>query len=198
MLGLAFSHDVHAPSLGLAHDQHEGNGQQNAGNTHGQESRAPAIEGGNLGAYGFVPTGGTAVAIKHLNTTYMWDKVRVQGGAYGGSSSFDIFSRSFAFTSYRDPNLLDTIDNYDKAASFLRKPVSQQDLTRSIIGVIGTVDAYRLPDAKGFVSMVWELIGDSEAARQARREQILSATPRDFEALADALDAAVSTQEVTA
>ena len=105
-----------------------------------------------------------------------------------GERSFDIFSRSFAFTSYRDPNLLGTIDNYDGAASFLRKPVSQQDLTRSIIGVIGTVDAYRLPDAKGFVSMVWELIGDTEAARQARREQILSATQKDFEALADALD----------
>lgn len=145
-------------------------------------------KGGNLSAFGFVPSGSTAVAIKHLNTTYMWDKVRVQGGAYGGSSSFDIFSRSFAFTSYRDPNLLGTIDNYDGAASFLRKPVSQQDLTRSIIGVIGTVDAYRLPDAKGFVSMVWELIGDTEAARQARREQILSATQKDFEALADALD----------
>ena len=145
-------------------------------------------KGANLDAFGFKPTGGTAVAIKHLNTTYMWDKVRVQGGAYGGSSSFDIFSRGFAFTSYRDPNLLGTIDNYDKAAAFLRQPVGEQDLTRSIIGVIGSVDAYRLPDAKGFVSMVWELIGDTDEARQQRREQILSATNADFIALADALD----------
>lgn len=145
-------------------------------------------KGGNLRAFGFSPTGGTAVAIKHLNTTYMWDKVRVQGGAYGGSSSLDIFSKSFAFTSYRDPNLLGTLDNYDKAAAFLRKPVSQQDLTRSIIGVIGSIDSYRLPDAKGFVSMVWELIGDSEAARQARREAVLGATGKDFADLADALD----------
>lgn len=145
-------------------------------------------KGANLDAFGFKPTGGTAVAIKHLNTTYMWDKVRVQGGAYGGSSSFDIFSRGFAFTSYRDPNLLGTIDNYDKAATFLRQTVGEQDLTRSIIGVIGSVDAYRLPDAKGFVSMVWELIGDTDEARQQRREQILSATNADFLALADALD----------
>jgi hypothetical protein len=145
-------------------------------------------KGANLNAFGFTPTGGTAVAIKHLNTTYMWDKVRVQGGAYGGSSSFDIFSRGFAFTSYRDPNLLGTIDNYDKAASFLRQAVSEQDLTRSIIGVIGSVDAYRLPDAKGFVSMVWELLGDTDEARQARREQILGASRSDFTALADALD----------
>ena len=145
-------------------------------------------KGANLNAFGFTPTGGTAVAIKHLNTTYMWDKVRVQGGAYGGSSSFDIFSRGFAFTSYRDPNLLGTIDNYDKAASFLRQGVSEQDLTRSVIGVIGSVDSYRLPDAKGFVSMVWELLGDTDEARQARREQILGASNADFVALADALD----------
>jgi Zn-dependent M16 (insulinase) family peptidase len=145
-------------------------------------------KGADLKAFGFTPSGGTAVAIKHLNTTYMWDKVRVQGGAYGGSSSFDIFSRGFAFTSYRDPNLLGTIDNYDKAASFLRQAVSEQDLTRSIIGVIGAVDAYRLPDAKGFVSMVWELLGDTDEARLARREQILGASNADFAALADALD----------
>jgi len=145
-------------------------------------------KGANLDAFGFKPTGGTAVAIKHLNTTYMWDKVRVQGGAYGGSSSFDIFSLGFAFTSYRDPNLLGTIDNYDKAASFLRQTVSEQDLTRSIIGVIGAVDAYRLPDAKGFVSLVWELMGDTDEARLQRREQILSATNADFVSLADALD----------
>jgi Zn-dependent M16 (insulinase) family peptidase len=54
--------------------------------------------------------------------------------------------------------------------------------------VIGGVDSYRLPDAKGFVSLVWELMGDTDAARQARREQILGATQADFTALADALD----------
>ena len=51
-------------------------------------------------------TGATAVAMRHLNTTYLWDKVRVQGGAYGGGSGFDPFSGGFIFSSYRDPNLL--------------------------------------------------------------------------------------------
>jgi Zn-dependent M16 (insulinase) family peptidase len=153
-------------------------------------------KGANLSAYGFTPTGGTSVAIKHLNTTYMWDKVRVQGGAYGGSSSLDPFSRGFAFTSYRDPNLLETIDNYDNAAGYLRQAVGEQDLTRSIIGVIGGVDAYRLPDAKGFVSLVWELIGDTDEARQLRREQVLGATRADFSALADALEQVASKGQV--
>ena len=118
----------------------------------------------------------------------MWDKIRVQGGAYGGSSSFDPFSGSFAFTSYRDPNLLATLANYDGAAAFLRQPVGEQDLTRSIIGVIGAIDTYRLPDAKGFVSLLRELADDTEAARQQRRDEVLGATRQDFLALAAALD----------
>lgn len=145
-------------------------------------------KGANLKALGFEPTGGTAVAIKHLNTTYLWDKVRVQGGAYGGSSGLDPFAGTFAFTSYRDPNLVDTLDVYDKASAFLRDGVGEQDLVRSVIGVIGSVDTYRLPDAKGFTSLVWELSGDSEDARQKRRDEILGASNRDFKALAEALD----------
>ena len=145
-------------------------------------------KGANLIEFGLKPVGGVAVALKHLNTTYLWDKIRVQGGAYGGSSSFDPFSGGFAFTSYRDPNLLGTIENYDKAAGFLRLPIGEQELTRSIIGVIGAIDTYRLPDAKGFVSMLYELMDDTDEARQERREQVLGATQRDFIALADAIE----------
>jgi Zn-dependent M16 (insulinase) family peptidase len=153
-------------------------------------------KGGNLIALGVKPTGGMAVAIKHLNTTYMWDKVRVQGGAYGGSSGFDPFSGNFVFISYRDPNLLETIDNYDNAAAFLRQSIGEQELTRSVIGVIGGVDTYRLPDAKGFTSLLWELMGDTDEARQQRREEILGASQADFAALADGLDALRSNAEV--
>jgi Zn-dependent M16 (insulinase) family peptidase len=145
-------------------------------------------KGANLKALGFEPTGGTAVAIKHLNTTYLWDKVRVQGGAYGGSSGFDPFAGTFAFTSYRDPNLVDTLDIYDKASAFLKAGVGEQDLVRSVIGVIGSVDTYRLPDAKGFTSLVWELVGDTDDARQKRRDEILGASSSDFKALGEALD----------
>lgn len=153
-------------------------------------------KGANLRALGFEPTGATSVAIKHLNTTYMWDKVRVQGGAYGGSSGLDPFSGTFAFTSYRDPNLVETIDIYDKAAAFLKDGVGEQDLVRSVIGVIGSVDTYRLPDAKGFTSLVWDLTGDTDEARQQRREEILGASNRDFKALAGALDQVASKGQV--
>jgi presequence protease len=145
-------------------------------------------KGANLIDLGYQPTGASSVAIRHLNTTYLWDRVRVQGGAYGGSSGLDMNSGCFAFTSYRDPNLLGTLDNYDGAAAFLRNGIGDQDLTRSIIGVIGVIDTYRLPDAKGFTSMIFELTGETEETRQQRREEVLGASGRDFTMLADALD----------
>ncbi len=146
-------------------------------------------KGANLKELGFEPTGGTAVAIKHLNTTHLWDKVRVQGGAYGGSSGLDPFSGTFAFTSYRDPNLVDTIDVYDGAAGFLKDGVGEQDLVRSVIGVIGTVDTYRLPDAKGFTVADLGACGRhrGDRARSAARRS-LTASNRDFKALAEALE----------
>jgi hypothetical protein len=145
-------------------------------------------KGTNIYALGYKPSGAASVALKHLNTTYMWDNIRVKGGAYGGGSGLDPFTGGFVFSSYRDPNLLQSLDVYDGAAAFLRQKVSELDLRRSIIGVIGSMDAYRLPDAKGFSSTLRYLAEDSEVKRQQRREEVLSASQADFDALADALD----------
>lgn len=153
-------------------------------------------KGANLYDLGYVHSGATAVALRHLNTTYLWDKVRVQGGAYGGSSSFDPFSGGFAFTSYRDPNLLATLDAYDQAAAFLAAGVGEQDLVRSIIGAIGAIDTYRLPDAKGYISLMWELTGNTDANRQQRRDEILGATAADFRRFGDVLAQVARTGKV--
>jgi Zn-dependent M16 (insulinase) family peptidase len=144
-------------------------------------------KGANLYAFGYEHTGATSVALQHLNTTYLWDKVRVQGGAYGGSAGFDPLSGNFVFTSYRDPNLIETLKAYDGAPAFLKQGIGEQDLVRSIIGVIGQVDAYRLPDAKGHISLIWELTGNDEANRQKRRDEILGARAADFKRFADVL-----------
>ena len=144
-------------------------------------------KGANLYTLGYEHTGATAVALRQLNTTYLWDKVRVQGGAYGGSASFDPFSGGFVFTSYRDPNLLETLAAYDGAAQWLKQGIGEQDLVRSIIGAIGAIDTYRLPDAKGFTSLMWELTGNTDENRQQRREQILDATTTDVSRFADVL-----------
>ncbi|SFZ83719.1 pre-sequence protease. Metallo peptidase. MEROPS family M16C [Devosia enhydra] len=153
-------------------------------------------KGADLSALGFEPTGASAVAVRHMNTTYMWDKVRVQGGAYGGSASLDPQAKTLSFLSYRDPNLLETLAVYDKAAAFMAKGIGEQDLVRSVIGVIGSIDAHRLPDAKGFAALMFHLMGETDESRQARREEVLGTTAADFRRFAEVLGEVANRGEV--
>jgi Zn-dependent M16 (insulinase) family peptidase len=144
-------------------------------------------KGENLYRLGFNMRGAERVARQFVNTAWLWEKVRVQGGAYGGGCSYDLRSGMLSFWSYRDPNLLQTIENFDNTAPFLRNlDVSETELVRAQIGVIGKIDAYMLPDAKGFVSMQRYLAGDSEEERQTYREEVLGATLSEVRAVADA------------
>lgn len=142
-------------------------------------------KGANLKALGHAPSAALSVVTKYLGTTYLWDKIRVEGGAYGGFARFDPMGGTYAFGSYRDPNLTATLDVYDGAPDMLRKPVTDADLVRSIIGTIGDLDAYQLPDAKGFSALVHALTGATEAYRQERRDQVLATSKADFAQAAD-------------
>ena len=145
-------------------------------------------KGANLYHAGFKPSGAAHVVVKYLRTTWLWDKVRVQGGAYGGFCTLDHRSGNFTFLSYRDPNLLETLDIYDQTPTFLKRAEpDKSELTRSIIGTIGDVDAYQLPDAKGYTSMQRYLAGETDEIRQRRRDEILGASVTDFRAFADVL-----------
>ena len=126
---------------------------------------------------------------RHLRNTWLWDRVRVQGGAYGAFCSFDPFSGILAFASYRDPNLGGTLANFDNSGRFLREAdLSEEELTKAIIGTIGDLDAYQLPDAKGYTSMVRELTGLDDGFRQRMRDAVLATTAAEFRAFAGVLD----------
>ena len=77
-------------------------------------------KGADLYRAGVKPNGSHIVARRYLRTSYLWDKIRVQGGAYGGHCMFDRFSGGFTFVSYRDPNLLASLGVYDRTGDFLR------------------------------------------------------------------------------
>lgn len=145
-------------------------------------------KGANLYELGYELDGSISVITNYLRTTYLWEKIRVLGGAYGGLVSFSPATGVFSFLSYRDPNLLTTLENYDGAADFLRQPIHEDELTKSIIGAISSMDAYQLPDAKGYTSMVRYLTNSTDEYRQKMREDILNTTQADFVRLADVLD----------
>ncbi len=142
----------------------------------------------NIYQSGYQLDGSMLAILNYLNATWFWEKVRVQGGAYGGFAVFDPYSGVMSLLSYRDPNLLETLSLYDQTAQFLRDlRLPAEELSRSIIGAIGELDAYLLPDAKGYTALVRHLIGIDDDWRRAYREQLLDATAADFNHLAEAL-----------
>jgi hypothetical protein len=146
-------------------------------------------KGANLYEHGYQLHGSISVITNYVGMTWMWERVRVQGGAYGGFCLFDQRSGVWGFLSYRDPNLIGTLENYDGTSQFLRQlDLSEEELTKSIIGAIGRIDAYQLPDAKGYTSMVRYLLNESDEERQRFREEVLSTTVADFNAFAEVLE----------
>jgi Zn-dependent M16 (insulinase) family peptidase len=143
------------------------------------------VKGANLSHLGFAANGSTHVVKSYLDINWLWHKVRVQGGAYGGGCVLDRRAGLFAFYSYRDPNLLATLDVFDGAAAFLSSAgISSSELEHCIIGTIGEIEPYRLPDAKGFAAMQRHLVGDTDAVRQRVRDEVLSTTVADVRAFA--------------
>lgn len=118
-----------------------------------------------------------------------YGSVRVQGGAYGGFCRLDARTGGFVFASYRDPNVKATCDEYDGASAFLKNQnLSDEQITSETIGMIGALDSYQLPDGKGFASTLRVICGDSDEMRQERRDQVLSATNKDFHELGEMLE----------
>lgn len=154
-------------------------------------------KGAKLYDLGYRLHGSIYVINNYLGTTYLWEKIRVQGGAYGGFASFDSHTGIWAFLSYRDPNLEATLENYDRTADFLRTlDVPASEIERAIIGTIGNMDAYQLPDAKGWTSLNHYLTGLDDSARQWQRDEVLGTSLKHFHQFAAVLDAVRAGQVV--
>lgn len=147
-------------------------------------------KGINLYRIGYRFHGSAHVICRFLRNSWLWDRVRVQGGAYGAFCLFDNLSGTLTMVSYRDPNTMKTVDVFDQSARYLRDlNLSSDELTKGIIGAIGDIDAYKLPDAKGYSSMAQQLAGVTDEHRQDIRDEVLGTTKEDFRKFADALEA---------
>ena len=145
-------------------------------------------KGCNIYDLGYNWHGSAHVITRHLRMGWLWDQVRVQGGAYGAFCSLDRMSGTLAQVSYRDPNVEKTLATYDATADYLRKlDLSDRDLTLAIVGAIGDLDTYLLPDARGAASLARHLTDDRDDLRQQMREEILGTTRRHFTEFAEVM-----------
>ncbi len=146
-------------------------------------------KGADARLFGFKSAGAALAINRWLSLAWLIPRIREQGGAYGASFDVDLRTGELAFTSYRDPNVLSTLETYDGTGDYLRSlELSDTDLTRSIVGAINRIDPYQLPGAQGFTSLSRYLVGQTEAARQTLRDQLFATKPADFRAFAGIVD----------
>ena len=134
-------------------------------------------KGGRLYDVGESVSGSTSVISKFLGTGYMWDNVRVIGGAYGGFCQFQPRDGIFSFLSYRDPNLASTIGVYDGASQALLALEKDMEtdpdaLATAIIGAIGNMDGALSPNQKGSLQFKRWLTRESPEQRQKFRDEV--------------------------
>ena len=142
-------------------------------------------KGINLFELGMKYSGRFDVLNAVLRTCFLWDRVRVQGGAYGSQSSFDSYSGDYGLVSYRDPNLTETLDIYDQIGDYLDTlDISDKELTKILIGCVGRLDPPMTADRKGSISMVEYLTGKTYELKQKRRDELLSTRLDDIKSFA--------------
>lgn len=147
---------------------------------------------GNFVKKGFSYTGALKVLRVMMNYDYLWNNVRVKGGAYGCMCSFGKSGESY-FVSYRDPNLEKTVAVYEAAADYIENwQGDEEELTQYLIGAISELDTPKTPQDKGTFSLGGYLTGLSEEKLQQERDEILSVTVETIRSLGEHIRAFLS------
>jgi Zn-dependent M16 (insulinase) family peptidase len=145
---------------------------------------------------GYEYTGALRLLRIILSYDYLWINVRVKGGAYGCMNTFLRSGESY-FVSYRDPNLSDTLDVYDRIPEYIKSfSPDERDMTKYIIGTFSALDTPMNPEAKGSRSMSAYLEGITYEQIQKERNEILNAQPEDIRRLADLVEAVLKKDSI--
>lgn len=145
---------------------------------------------------GYEYTGALRLLRIILSYDYLWINVRVKGGAYGCMNTFLRSGESY-FVSYRDPNLSDTLDVYDRIPEYIKSfSPDERDMTKYIIGTFSALDTPMNPEAKGSRSLSAYLEGITYEQIQKERNEILNAQPEDIRRLADLVDAVLKKDSI--
>jgi len=151
---------------------------------------------GNYAKHGLEYNGALNVLKTILGYQYLWTEVRVKGGAYGCMSSFQPYGDAY-FVSYRDPNLENTLDIFEKAADYIRSfEADEKEMTKYIIGTVSNLDIPLTPRIRGIRSRTAYLEGTTYEMLQKARDQVLEAKAEDIRALAAYIDAFMSDENV--
>ncbi|MDC7224974.1 MAG: insulinase family protein [Spirochaetales bacterium] len=122
-----------------------------------------------------------------LKSGYLWEEVRMKGGAYGASASLSGLDGYFGFSSYRDPQVEKTVETFRKGLTEYPARLTKEDLERALIGVVGKDLKPLAPLEKGILAMRRDLYGISDELRQEKRDTLLSLELADLRRCAEDL-----------
>lgn len=141
---------------------------------------------------GYEYTGALQVVKSIMSTEYLWNKIRVQGGAYGAFFSIGRSGTLFV-GSYRDPNLRETVNTINSMPEFIESfESSQREMNKYIIGTISNLDTPMTPAMKGNTATGNYLRNVTQEDLQRERDQVLSCTTKDIQNTAKIVKEAMS------
>ncbi len=150
---------------------------------------------GNFIDHGASYTGALQILKVILSYDYLWQNIRVKGGAYGCMSNFNRIGEGY-FVSYRDPNLKRTVEVYEGVVDYLKDfTVSERDMTKYIIGTMSNIDQPMTPAAKGERSKNLYMNKVSADMIREERNQILDASQDDIRALSRVAEAVLKADQ---
>jgi len=137
-------------------------------------------KGYNFKKLGYKYRGSLKVLVTMESLDYLWNRLRVQGGAYGSFASFSRNGNGF-FCSYRDPNLRETLSTYDSAIDYLKKfNPNEREMRKYIIGTISKLDSPLTPSMKGEIATNNYISNISQEDIQKARDEVLFTTKKDI------------------
>ena len=139
------------------------------------------IRSGNFLDAGVPYHGSYEVLQTLLGYGYLWNEIRVKGGAYGGGISINGLTGNAFTYSYRDPNLAETNRIYEGMPEYVENfEADEREMTKNILGTMSNVDAPMTPRTEGLRSFTAYLTGRTLEDVQKTRDEILATTAEDI------------------
>jgi len=153
-------------------------------------------QGGNFIDHGFKHVGPMSVLETILRYEYLWIRIRVQGGAYGAFANF-YDDGNMIFCSYRDPNLLETLNVYKELPQYLRDfTLTDREMRKYIIGTMSSLDLPMTPALRGPRAMGMYFSGAKLEDKVEFRKQVIACKPEDIVALADVVEPVLNNNHI--
>lgn len=134
----------------------------------------------NIEDYGYTYSGKFMVLSQIANLDYLWNNVRVLGGAYGSGLSIDK-TGTVAFNSYRDPNVKSTYEVFESITTYFKKfKPSKEEFESYIVSTIGGFDAPTSTPSKIFSWNSNYMLGINKEKIKQTKKEILSTKIKDI------------------